>query len=499
MPFAGYRLVGIDCSDAAGPVAYDVNTGGVTLALGQHVTCILTNQHDPIDFSITKVVGTKVNVAGGTPFDYKITVDNLGPRDAEVTDNVKVTDQLPAGLDFVAFPSNCTAAGRTLTCLIDSADLQVADPPVVLTVTVKAGPDAGSGTYTNVAFVDTPDDPACLGVDCVPVCDPQVVNNNVACVDTEVVRSAILAIDKVDNVDNVHPGGTYDYNITVTNNGPSSFLPNMTMTDDLPASLSLVSVAATAPWVCNTSDPIVCTFGASLPPSTSAPAITIKVTLDPSFLGDSVVNTAQAIGTIDPSHAVTTMDTETTPVLRTADLSIDKSVAANPALIGTTVDWVLLVTNHGPDTATNVVISDTLPAPFTVASVTAPGLSCTTIVQTVQCATATLANGASVTVTVTANVGGPVTSSVTNTATVGSGAFDPDPGNNTDSASVPVADVASRGPVPPPANPGIGVTEPQLPRTGGSSPVGPLTLASIMMAAGAVALVIGRRRRTATA
>ena len=499
VPFAGYRLVGIDCSDAAGPVAYDANTGGVTLTLGQHVTCILTNQHDPIDFSITKVVGTKVNVAGGTPFHYTITVDNLGPRDAEVTDNVKVTDQLPAGLEFVSVPDNCTPVGQTLTCVIDSADLQVADPPVLLTVTVKAGPDAGSGTYTNVAFVDTPDDPACLGVACVPVCDPEVVNNNVACVDTEIVRSATLAIDKVDNVDNVHPGGTYDYNITVTNNGPSSFLPNMTMTDDLPVGLDLVSISAPSQWTCSTVDPIVCTFGNSLQPNTSAPTVTITVHLDPTFLGDIVVNTAQAVATVNPGHAVTTMDTETTPVARTADLSIDKSVSTSPAIVGTIIDWVLLVTNHGPDTATNVVISDALPAAFTVSSVTASGVACTNTAQTVQCTTATLASGSSVTVTVHANVVGPVSAQVTNTATVGSRASDPDPGNNTDSASVPIADVASRAPVPPPADPGIGVTEPQLPRTGGNSPVGPLTLASIMMVAGALALVIGRRRRTATA
>ncbi len=179
VPVAGYRLVGIDCTDANGPVVYDVNTGGVTLALGQHVTCILTNEHDPIDLAITKTDDGQVKVAGGDPFDYTITVDNLGPRDAEVADNVMVTDQLPAGLEFVSFPDNCTAAGQTLTCSIDSADLEVADPPVILTVTVLAGPDADSGTYTNMAFVDTPGDPACVGDGCVPVCDQE--SNNVAC------------------------------------------------------------------------------------------------------------------------------------------------------------------------------------------------------------------------------------------------------------------------------------------------------------------------------
>ena len=499
-PFAGYRMVGIDCSDAVGPVPYDANTGGVNLVLAQNVTCIVTNQHDAIDLAITKSVDGTSHLAGGAPFDYTITVDNLGPRDAEPTDLTTVTDVLPAGLEFVDFPGNCSVTGQTLTCGIDPALLHVADAAVVITITVQAAADATSGVYRNVAFVDTADDPSCLGADCVPVCIPQVVNNNVACADTSVIRDAVLTIDKVDDVDNVHPGGTYHYTITVANNGPSSFQPNTTMTDDLPASLSLVSVAAPAPWDCSDTDPIVCTLGESLLPGTSAPAITITVTLDASFLGDSVVNTAQAVATIDPSHAVTTMDTETTPVVRTANLSIDKSVTAETAFIGTTIDWVLLVTNHGPDTATDVVVSDVLPPAFTVASVTASGVSCTNTTQTVECTTATLANGASATITVRANVVGSVSTGVTNTATVGSGATDPDLTDNSDSATVPVARVASGGPVPPPAaGAGVAAAEPQLPRTGGNSPVGPLTLASIMMAAGAVALVIGRRRRIATA
>ena len=494
VPFAGYRLVSIECTDNDTQQALAYNTG-ITLALGQHATCVLTNQHDPIDLSITKSVDGASHVAGGAPFNYTITIDNLGPRDAEVTDNVTVTDHLPVGLDFVSFPANCTAAGQTLTCLIDSADLQVADPAVVLTVTAVAGPDADGGTYTNLAFVNTPDDPACLGVGCVPVCNTEVVNNNVACVDTNVVRQAILTIVKVDDVDSVHPGDTYDYNITVTNSGPSSFLPNTTMTDDLPVGLDLVSVSAASPWTCNSVDPIVCTYAASLQPNTSAPTITIRVHLDPAFLGDSEINTAQAVATIDPSHAVTTVDTETTPVARTSDLSIDKSASTSPVNVGGTFNWVLLVTNHGPDTATDVVITDDVPFVFRVDKATGPGVTCTTTGQLVKCTTPTLANGASVTVTVQVTVVGPAGDSVTNTATVGSGSADPRPRDNSDDASVPVNGVASLAPVPPPAAPGIGVTEPQLPRTGGSSPVGPLTLASLMMVAGAVALVIGRRRR----
>jgi len=39
---------------------------------------------------------------------------------------------------------------------ISPADLQLADPPVVIKVTVRVNPDAPSGIYTNMAFVSHP-------------------------------------------------------------------------------------------------------------------------------------------------------------------------------------------------------------------------------------------------------------------------------------------------------------------------------------------------------
>ena len=78
-------------------------------------------------------------VAGGPSFDYTITVDNLGPRDASIGEPVTVTDQLPAGFDFV-FLGELQAIGQAVTCNVNPADLQVADPPVMISITVKVQP-----------------------------------------------------------------------------------------------------------------------------------------------------------------------------------------------------------------------------------------------------------------------------------------------------------------------------------------------------------------------
>jgi uncharacterized repeat protein (TIGR01451 family) len=328
----GYRLAAINCTlDGTNTVvAY---TDGVTLALDQHVTCVVTNQHDPIDLAITKTVIDAPQVAGGAPFDYTITVDNLGPRDATVDDPATVTDHLPAGFSFLTFPDNCTSALQTLTCTVAATDLEVADLPVVLTVTVNVGPDIASGTYTNIAYVDTPGDPACLGDDCVPACDAET--NNVACATVDVVRQSSLSVSKVDDVDSpVHPGDSYAYDITVTNAGPSSLLPNLTLTDALPADVVLETIDAASPWTCTGDSTIVCTYGAALARGESAAVIRLHVHILETSILDSVTNVAQATALVEVGNVVTGTGSEVTPIAPNAELSIDTSASTTPGASG---------------------------------------------------------------------------------------------------------------------------------------------------------------------
>ena len=499
----GYQMVSIECSDddTQQSVPYD---SGVALALGQHVTCDVTNLADPVDLAITKTDDGQSHVAGGAPFDYTITVDNLGQRDASGTDPVTVTDRLPAGLEFVDYPSNCTPSGQDLVCDIDPADLQVADPAVQIVVTVKASAGAAAGTYTNLAFVDTPDDPACVGGECTPTCDS--TSNNIACENTDITRGATVTIDKVDNVDApVHPGDTFAYTVTVGNSGPSTIL-DLAVTDDLPAGLILQSVTAASPWSCNNVDPVSCSYDEPLNPGASAPAITISVKVDPAFVGTSIVNEATVVAVVtamtqqDPGTVSTAKDDETTPVVRTADLTIDKSVSKSSAAIGDEFDWVLDITNHGPDTATNVAVHDAIPAAFQVMTVTPTGAACTSTASTVDCTVGTLANGGTAKVIVHVKVVATAApGATTNTATVSSDTTDPNTSDNSDTATVTVTASSSQTPVPPSSGGSNGSGTPSLPRTGNGSLGAPLTLAGLMLAGGTISLVIARRRRAAAA
>jgi uncharacterized repeat protein (TIGR01451 family)/LPXTG-motif cell wall-anchored protein len=494
--------------------------GGINLALGQHASCIMTNDDDPLDLAITKTDDGLVKIAGNN-FNYRITVDNLGPRDARANEVITVTDRLPVGFEFaLPLPGGCTSLGQELTCSLDPTALQVADPEVVIIVSVHARADATSGTYTNIAYVDTVEDPACVGQNCVPVCGAPT--NNIACATTQIIRQASLSIRKVADVAVISPGQVFNYTITVSNAGPSTFLANLVMTDPLPTGLIFRSVTPGADWSCTGGSTVICHYGLVLQPG-AAPPIVIQVQLDPAAGGSSINNQATATAIVeppasvglalalaldavppppaDPGTVVTATDDVTVVIVRSANLSIAKSVSQTTATAGDQFNWILDITNHGPDTATNVVVSDTIPAQFEViGTFPTAGLSCTNTANAVQCTAAALANGATVRSIVQVRVlAAAAPGLVTNTATVTTDGSDSDTTDNTSSASITVTATANQAPVPTP-DPGTVVSGgTTLPRTGNSSLGGPLTLAALMVAGGFASLVIARRRRDATA
>lgn len=128
------------------------------------------------------------------------------------------------------------------------------------------------------------------------------------------------------------------------------------------------------------------------------------------------------------------------PTCNPADLSITKVGSPDPVTAGSQLDYTITVTNNGPSTATNVVVSDTLPAGvvFLSSSIPCSGSPLT-------CNLGTLANGASTTFTVQVRVPanflsnlGVGTTNITNTASVSATQLDPNSSNNTATATTNV-------------------------------------------------------------
>jgi uncharacterized protein (TIGR03437 family) len=111
-----------------------------------------------------------------------------------------------------------------------------------------------------------------------------------------------------------------------------------------------------------------------------------------------------------------------------ADLSVAQTASRNPVMVGNSLTYTLSVTNRGPSAATNVTLTDTLPAGVTFVSATPSAGSCAQGGGTVTCQLGALAANAaaSVALVVTPNA----TGSVTNRAGVSGGEPDSQPGNN---------------------------------------------------------------------
>jgi RHS repeat-associated protein/uncharacterized repeat protein (TIGR01451 family) len=109
------------------------------------------------------------------------------------------------------------------------------------------------------------------------------------------------------------------------------------------------------------------------------------------------------------------------------DLGITKTVTPNPVPAGGSLTYTITATNNGPDPATGVVITDTLPAAVTFVSASS---GCTVSGTTVACGIGNLASGQQAARTITATA--PASAgSVTNSATIaGNETPDPNPANN---------------------------------------------------------------------
>jgi hypothetical protein len=96
-------------------------------------------------------------------------------------------------------------------------------------------------------------------------------------------------------------------------------------------------------------------LGTLTPPASGA--VTLVVLVDPAFIsGTQVYNSA----VISDSSGLTRTHTLTTPVSDLADLEILKLDDPDPVIVGTTLTYTLVVVNHGPSVARNVVCQNGL-------------------------------------------------------------------------------------------------------------------------------------------
>jgi uncharacterized repeat protein (TIGR01451 family) len=359
------------------------------------------------DLSLVKTGPATATV--GQPFSYSLAIKSNGPSAAN---GVTVTDTLPAGLTFgSATPStgSCSESGGTVTCSLGSL-AKGKSATVSLTVTPQR-----AGTFTNTGTVKG-NEP-----------DP-VPGNNTSSTTTTVGGTADLSIVKTAAPDPITVGSPLTYSLAVkSTGGPAT---GVTVTDVLPAGVTYGSATASQGSCTESARTVTCALG-DLPAGGTA---TVTIVVTPNTPG-TTSNTATVKGNEpDPDTTNNTSTTDTT-VRPSADLSIVKT-GPPQAVVGSPLTYSLAVASNGPSNATNVVVTDSLPAGVSFTSATSSKGDCTQAGGTVTCTVGTLAKGAGATITITVV---PTTAgTAVNTATVKGSEGDPDTTNNTSTVTTTV-------------------------------------------------------------
>ena len=457
------------------------------------------------DLEITKT-STPDKVYAGEQKTYTITVENLGPSDAQT---VMVTDTLPISLTYEIDTDHCSVVGSTLdgAQVLECRYGRQIGPNFVF----EPLPPGGTWQFVIWARVDPALEPGTTITNTAVVTgtttlgDPYLVNNT----DTAknlVLQKADLKITKFGKPDGqVRAGEILTYTIIVDNLGPSyagidgrdPVAGNVAIKDILQSSLEFdlidistdrdafcvgvpgpaAQVVPGTPWPPTTAPPpfgvipptgvadinqrleLDCTLTDALevlsadgPPNSGRWILTMRVRAPETQDINNVVAVVSDAFDPDPSNNQAEVMHEITDV---ADLEVTKAeigevqvdgqpggtvtLVDNQVTAGRSLTYTLVITNHGPSTAENVVLEDRLP-PWMWIVVTGFDTSqgdCDTgtpgePLDKLTCGVGTLAPHASATITITADVPSwvPDGTILENDAYVYSDIWDPTNANN---------------------------------------------------------------------
>ncbi len=426
--------------------------------------------------SIGKTDGVTI-VQQGDTLTYTITLTNSGSGPALPIAGPELVDTLPVGLTFQSCTINAPLAG---TCTYDAPTRQVradlvgqpgppafpaflpgapASPRNTGTVTVVAtvDADAGPGEITNTATIDFTDE---FGDDYTPIpaSDTDQIVAGEELIDLELTKVAAPVT--------ADTGDTITFTVTVSNGGAIEATGvQVTDTDLVGASFTIVGAVVTSQGAFDTATGIW-TVG-TLAPGASATLTAQAIIVAPT----PVVNRAWVSGAdqpdidSDPTNGFGNgEDDEASATVSpiAADLELLKTAALDPDGSPDRVIFNMLLFNRGPNTATNVQVTDAAlnggSATFSEIEVLGTPSHGTFDPATGVWSIPSLAVSEQATITIRARVAGEGT--YTNLAEVtASDQLDPDstPGNGApeeddrDSASIQVGGSTPPGPSPTPA------------------------------------------------
>ncbi|MTI18970.1 DUF11 domain-containing protein [Rhodobacteraceae bacterium RKSG542] len=357
-------------------------TGKVTLPSGPSAdftvagTVGVTSTVDSVASNNTASQLTSVTAGSDVYVSMSNSAGNLAlVGDTEnVTINAGFTGDVPQGLSFsttiapeytitntrsISGDWTCNVAGQVISCSRPSNALTAGEAvslgSVVVDVSVNA---AGTDVQNSVAITST------------SPTDPDLSNNT----DTDALRTTEVPIVTLGlsksgpNPALMVVGNDYNFSLDFTNNGNTRLFGEVTLTDSLPDGLTYTGYSG-AGWTCPAAPivgpaPVVCTRnydeGANefLAPGDTTPALVLETrAVSPGVR----VNQGDVVATRWPDGGGTaSYGFEIFDVPASADVTISKTAVSNPVIIGDSQTFNIEVINAGPDTSSDVRVTDNL-------------------------------------------------------------------------------------------------------------------------------------------
>ncbi|MDI6099525.1 hypothetical protein QLQ12_13055 [Actinoplanes sp. NEAU-A12] len=381
---------------------------------------------------------TTANV--GDTLTYTVTARNDGGSPARLS---AISDALPAGTTYVP-GSLRSVSGSTTTKPTDAAGDDAGEyvggsRAVNLRVGAGAGSASGgtlapgeSQTLSYQVTVNSSTAGTTLNNDAATSYTETVTNSPA----TSTSNTAAIAVNPAADLSvtaalvtpAVVAGQAAGYTLTASNAGPSS-AGTVQLIGTVPAGLTGVT-ATSAGGACTVAGTKAqCDYPSIASGATRTMTISGNVpsTAEPGTaytLAASVTSATYETKQADNSASVST------PVTASANLNVAMTYSPSVPVGGGTITYTVTVTNQGPSLARGIVLSDPIPIGSTNASATVPGGVCnSTTTGTIECIWASLAPGATKTITITMTLA-QNNPNVNNAVSIASGTPDPDVGNN---------------------------------------------------------------------
>jgi len=317
------------------------------------------------DVRISKTRSVAGNFLVGDSFNFILSPTYTGDSPNGLT----ISDTIPSNYTIGALQASqngwsCGAAGQVVTCSKASGGGSAgSNQPlgnIVIPVTVAT---AGNGVINSAAISTTSN-------------DPDSSNNTTTDGGVNLLAPTVdLGVTKTGpSPALVVAGVPFNFNIRATNTGTASYFGTITLTDNLPAGMTVTSYAATNGWTCSAlpvTGPasITCqrtyTSGSQLAGGANTPVVTLtaQVATSGSFNNSVGISADCNLGPGNCGDGDTANYAVTSSVgTDAADISIDKRVDLANVPAGDVLTYTLEVINAGPQPSSTVVLTDTFGA-----------------------------------------------------------------------------------------------------------------------------------------